>query len=77
MRIEVMGPGCPRCRQTEANVKAALKELNIEAEVVHVSDVSAMARRGVMMTPAVVLDGELKCQGKIPAVAEIKTWLAE
>lgn len=76
MKIEVLGPGCMRCRKTEANVKAALQELGIEADVVHVTDVTVMAQKGVMMTPAVIIDGELKCQGRIPEVAEAKTWLS-
>ena len=77
MKIEVAGPGCPRCHQTERNVKAALGELGLEAEVVKVTDVTAMARKGVMMTPAVLVDGVVKCQGKIPAVSEVKTWFAD
>lgn len=76
MKVEVLGPGCPRCQKTEANVKAAVKELGIEAEVTKVTDVRAMAQKGVMMTPAVIVDGAVKCQGKIPTVAEIKAWLA-
>ena len=74
MKIEVCGPGCPRCRETEKNVKAALKDLGLEAEVVKVTDVATMARKGVMMTPAVLVDGAVKSQGKIPAVSEVKTW---
>jgi small redox-active disulfide protein 2 len=77
MKIEVAGPGCPRCRQTERNVKAALEELGLEADVVKVTDVTAMARKGVMMTPAVLVDGVVKCQGKIPAVSEVETWFAD
>ena len=57
-------------------MKAALKELNIQAEVEKVTDVKTMAQRGVMMTPAVIVDGVLKCQGKIPEPAVIAAWLA-
>ena len=77
MKIEVVGPGCPRCQKTAENVKTALKELGIEAEVEKVTDVKAMAQKGVMMTPAVIVDGAVKCQGKIPEPAEVKTWLAD
>ena len=76
MKIEVLGPGCPRCQKTEANVRTALKESGIQAEVTKVTDVKAMAQKGVMMTPAVIVDGEVKSQGKIPTVPEIKAWLA-
>lgn len=75
MRIEVLGPGCPRCQKTAENVKTALKELGIEAEVEKVTDVKAMAQKGVMMTPAVIVDGAVKCQGKVPSVEEIKALL--
>lgn len=72
MKIEILGPGCYRCVQTEENVKKALEALKIEAEVTHVTDFQEFARRGVMFTPAVVIDGEVKTSGKIPTVDEIK-----
>lgn len=75
MKIEVVGPGCPRCQKTAENVKTALKELGIEAEVEKVTDVKTMAQKGVMMTPAVIVDGAVKCQGKVPSVQEIKPLL--
>jgi small redox-active disulfide protein 2 len=75
MKIEVLGPGCPRCQKTEANVKTAVKELGVEAEVTKVTDIRAVAQKGVMMTPAVIVDGVVKSQGKIPTVPEIKAWL--
>jgi len=76
MKIEVVGPGCPRCQKTEENVRSALKELDLEAEVVKVTDVKAMAQKGVMMTPAVIVDGAVRIQGKVPTREEIKTLLA-
>lgn len=72
MKIEIAGPGCPRCIMTENNVKEAVKQLGIDAEVAHVYDINEMTKRGVIMTPAVIVDGEIKISGKIPTVDEIK-----
>jgi small redox-active disulfide protein 2 len=75
MKIEILGPGCPRCRATEANVRQALAELNLSAEVLHVSDPKEIAARRVLLTPGLVIDGEIRCSGRVPEVAEIKQWL--
>jgi len=72
MKIEVVGPGCSRCMTTEQNVKEALRQLNIQAEVVKVTNVAEFAEKGVMLTPAVIVDGEVKISGKILTVDEIK-----
>jgi small redox-active disulfide protein 2 len=76
MKVEILGPGCPRCMATQENVRKALQALRLEAEVAHVSDPREFARRGVMFTPAVVINGEVKSSGRIPQVEEIRTWLA-
>lgn len=76
MKVEVFGPGCPRCKKTEENVREVLRSLEIDAEVVFVKDISEMASRGVLMTPAVFVDGEKMSEGKIPGPDEIKTWLS-
>jgi small redox-active disulfide protein 2 len=57
------------------NAQKAVAELGIQAEVVKVEDLMEIASRGVMMTPAVVIDGQIKAVGKVPTVAEIKKWL--
>ncbi len=72
MKIEVLGPGCPKCQNTEQNVKKALQELSLQAEVVKVTDINAIIERGVMWTPALIIDGKLVLQGKIPTVDQIK-----
>ncbi len=77
MKIEVLGPGCPKCHNTAQNVKQALKELNLVADVVKVTDIKAMIERGVMMTPGLVIDGKLVCSGKIPTVEQIKGFIQE
>ncbi len=76
MRIEILGTGCPKCKATMANVEKATVEAGVQAEIVKVEDLSEIAARGVMLTPAVAIDGEIKAVGKIPTVDEIKTWLA-
>jgi small redox-active disulfide protein 2 len=72
MKIEILGPGCPKCANTEANVKKALAELNKTAEVVKVTDINVMIEKGVMQTPALIIDGKMIMQGKIPTVKQIK-----
>jgi small redox-active disulfide protein 2 len=76
MRIEVLGTGCPKCAGTEKNVKKALRELNLQAEVVKVTDIGALVEKGVMSTPALVIDGRVVMQGKLPSVEQIKTLLS-
>jgi small redox-active disulfide protein 2 len=72
MKIEILGPGCSKCRATEKNVKKAVEELGIQAEVVKVEDLQEIINRGVMITPAVIVDGKLKIEGHKPSVEEIK-----
>jgi small redox-active disulfide protein 2 len=75
MEIEILGPGCQRCRTTEEKVRQALQELGVEAKITHISDPTAFAQRGVMFTPAVIIDGEVKASGRIPQVEEIRGWI--
>ena len=75
MKIEVLGPGCPKCNSTMENVKKALTELGKTAEVVKVTDIKQMIECGVMSTPALIIDGKLMVQGKTPNVEQIKDWI--
>ena len=75
MEIKVLGPGCPKCQQTEKQVKAAVAEAGVEAQIEKVTDLMKIAGYGVFGTPAVVIDGEVKSVGKIPTKEDIKTWL--
>ena len=75
MEIKVLGPGCPRCRTTEKNVKEAVAEAGIDAKVDKVTDLKKIAEYGVFGTPAVVVNGEVKSVGKIPEKEEIKSWI--
>lgn len=72
MKIEILGPGCSKCRETEKNVRKAVEELGIQAEVVKIEDLQDIINRGVMMIPAVIVDGKLKIEGHKPSVEEIK-----
>lgn len=72
MKIEVLGTGCPKCQSMEQNVRKALAELQVQAEVVKVTEINDMLARGVMWTPALVIDGKIVLQGKIPTVDQIK-----
>lgn len=76
MKIEVVGPGCGRCITTEKNVREALKQLGISAEVSKVTDVTEFAKKGVMFTPGVIVDGQVKVSGNVPSVEEIKQILS-
>ena len=75
MKIEILGMGCPKCKMLYENAKKAVKEKNIKAEVVKVEDMDKITAYGVMMTPALVIDGDVKSSGKIPRSEEIKKWL--
>ena len=75
MEIKVLGPGCPKCQATEKNVKEAVADSGLDVQVDKVTDLMEIARYGVFGTPAVVVDGEVKCVGKIPEKQEIMTWI--
>jgi small redox-active disulfide protein 2 len=75
MEIKVLGPGCPKCKQTEKIVKDAVAESGVAASVEKVTDAMEIAGYGVFGTPAVIVDGEVKCVGKIPKKGEILQWI--
>lgn len=75
MRIEILGTGCPKCKATEKVVKQAVDELGTQAEIVKIEDLQEIINRGVMMTPAVFVDGEAKIVGRVPSPDEIKKLL--
>lgn len=77
MKIEVLGPGCPRCQATEKNAKKAIEELGLDAKLTKVTDVVEISKRKVLSTPALLVDGEIKVSGKIPTVEEVKKILQE
>lgn len=77
MDIKVLGTGCARCKALEQNVRKALEDLNIEAEVNKVTDVNQIVDYGAMMTPGLMINGVLKVFGRVPNVEEIKKWISE
>jgi small redox-active disulfide protein 2 len=75
MKIEILGPGCPKCNLLEATTKKAADKLGVQYELVHVKDIGKIATYGVMMTPALAIDGKVQVVGKVPSEAEITTLL--
>ena len=75
MDIKVLGPGCPRCQQTEKIVMAAIRETGVAATVEKVTDIMQIAGYGVFGTPAVIVDGEVKSVGKIPKPEDVRSWI--
>lgn len=76
MEIKVLGPGCPKCKKTAERVKEAVAEAGVDAQIEKVTGTMKIASYGVLGTPSVVVDGEVKCVGKIPTKEEIKSWIA-
>ncbi len=77
MDIKILGPGCPRCEDLMKRTINVLAELNVGANVEKVSDVKPMMAYGIMATPALVIDGQVKCAGRIPRPEELKAWIQE
>lgn len=71
MKIEVLGTGCAKCKTLYENTKKALEESGTVAEVVKIEDIPSIMKYGVMSTPALVIDGQVKLSGKLASVAEI------
>ena len=74
-RIQILGTGCPKCQALAANAEVAAKALGIEYTIEKVTDLSEILKFGVMMTPALVVDGMVKVVGKVPDVEAIKAML--
>jgi len=72
MKLQILGTGCPKCVKLTENVKAVIDELGIEAEVEKVTDIQKIMSFGVMMTPTLAIDGEVKIVGKVATIDEIK-----
>jgi len=75
MKIKVLGPGCPKCQQTEKVVREAVAESGVAADVEKVTDLMKIAGYGVFGTPAIVIDDEVKSVGKIPSKQDVLSWL--
>jgi small redox-active disulfide protein 2 len=75
-KLQVLGPGCPRCETLTKLTRQAADELGIEYELEKIQDISRFAALGVMMTPGLIVDGEVKVHGKVPTLDELKQLLA-
>ena len=76
MKIQILGPGCAKCTKLADTAVAAAKELGIDYEIEKISDVNQIMTFGVMMTPGLVIDGEVKSVGKVPSLSEVKNMLS-
>ncbi len=73
--VQVLGSGCGKCTKLKEDVEVAVAELGIEAKIEKVEDIMKITEFGVMMTPALVVDGEVKVSGRVPTAEEIKGYL--
>lgn len=75
MKIQILGTGCPKCRKLTETAEAAAKELGLDYEIEKVTDINEMMKFGVMMTPGLAVDGNVKAAGEVPTVEEVKKML--
>lgn len=75
IKIEILGPGCAKCERTSKEVEKVVNQLGLDATIEHVTDIESIVDRGVMITPAVFIDGEKKIEGKVPKASVIESWL--
>ena len=71
MKVEIFGSGCPKCIKLEAMVKEVVINHGIKAKVIHVDDIDGIVEYGVMITPALVVDGKVKIAGRLPSESEL------
>jgi len=76
-KIQILGTGCPKCKKLAENTETAAKDLGIEYEIQKVTDINEIMKFGVMVTPALAVDGQVKLAGKVPSVEEVKNLLTE
>ncbi|MHC4622365.1 MAG: thioredoxin family protein [Planctomycetota bacterium] len=75
-KLQILGTGCPKCKKLAEHAELAAKDLGIEYEIQKVSDINEIMQFGVMMTPALAVDGEVKVVGKVPSTDEIRQMLS-
>jgi len=75
-KIQILGTGCPKCKKLAENAEAAVKALGVEYQIEKVTKISDIMRYGVMMTPALAVDGEVKVVGKVVSTDDIKSMLS-
>ncbi|MFW5786805.1 MAG: thioredoxin family protein [Halanaerobiales bacterium] len=72
--IEILGTGCPKCKKSAEVVQKVIDEMGVEAEVKKVEDLNEITSRGVMTTPAVSVEGDVKISGKVPSEEDVRSW---
>lgn len=72
MKIEILGTGCPNCKRLEQNTIQALEQTEKKADIIRITDMQEIMNYGIMSTPAIVVDGEVKSYGRVNSVEEIK-----
>jgi small redox-active disulfide protein 2 len=77
MKIEILGIGCSKCNKTKEIIEKVLKSTGVKAEVIKIEDIETILKYGVMITPAVVVDGDVKIVGKVPDEKEVRKWITE
>ena len=77
LEIKVLGPGCTRCNQLEQDLMTVMAEMNMAADVEHVTDIAEIGSFGVMGTPALLINGEVKAVGSVPPKIKLKQWLRD
>lgn len=75
MKIEILGTGCPKCNMLESAAKSAADKLGLSYEIDHVKDINEFIKRGIMMTPALAINGQVKLSGRVPTERELVTLL--
>lgn len=75
MKIEILGTGCPKCKKLTELTEESVNELGVSAEIIKVTDINKIIDYGVMVTPALVIDGNIKVAGKMPSKQEISEWI--
>lgn len=73
MKIQILGTGCPKCQKLTENARAAIEQSGVECEIEKITDVGEITRMGVMMTPALAINGQVRTSGKVPDIGTIKS----
>ena len=77
MEIKILGTGCPRCQEVEKRTIDVLSELNMSADVQKITDTKQIMEYRIMTTPGLVINGRVKCSGRLPSRGEIRNWIEE
>jgi small redox-active disulfide protein 2 len=75
MKIEIYGTGCGNCKAVEKNAEKAIKESEVDAKIVKIQEIDQIFEAGIIGTPGLAIDGEIKSVGRVPSVEEIKKWI--